>query len=84
MNIDILKEMQYIIIMAARKEHYVNNKELNDIFDEFEDEEFDGSYKKTLHQLIVSPLTLNTLHYIHFLLKVNVDLWRQIVFIKLK
>jgi hypothetical protein len=25
------------------------NKEINDIFDEYEDEEFDGTYKKTLH-----------------------------------
>jgi len=25
------------------------NKEINEIFDEFEDEEFDGTYKKTLH-----------------------------------
>ena len=25
------------------------NKELNEIFDEYEDEEFDGTYKKTLH-----------------------------------
>jgi hypothetical protein len=25
------------------------NKEINEIFDEYEDEEFDGSYKKTLH-----------------------------------
>ena len=25
------------------------NKEINEIFDEYEDEEFDGTYKKTLH-----------------------------------